>query len=642
MSKTRRSSIPDLADTSTTGLIRWARSVQEALGLVTGDRALTDNAKLDSAVTYRDLIDQGFAILAPDGRNQLVLPGTDKGVYSTIPPPAPLGFTVNRLPFNVRLAWEAPTYSNHLATEIWRGNADNLTNATLIAVVPQNVAQWDDGYQSGAVFYWIRFVSTAGITGAYNSISGTGADSQPGDVTGLNYVLEEAGIRIFWTAVTAADLDVYEVRYGATWETGALLAETKSTFYLWRVQATGTYRIWVRARDNNGFYSGSASSIEVVIANPSTAALTFSLNGDSIMLAWSAVAGSFLIEFYEVRYGDTWEAGTLFNRTFATALLVRADWGGVRRFWVAGRDVAGNYATPISVDVTIIAPSAVVGLRAEVIDNNVLLYWLAPTSGTLPIDTYELRKGADFASAAVVGEKSGLFTTVFEMAGASYTYWLRPRDSAGNYGPAAPVSVTVQQPPDFVLYSDQNLDLSTVTLSNAAYGAGEVVLPFNTTETYDAHYSTRSWTNDDDAIAAGFPIYAQPVPTTGSIEKEIDLGVAIPSTTVTVTPTLSVLAGTPTNQVLISYKLNSGDGWTDLAAGPSGFIATSFRYLRVRVTATSSGSGVGLYRCSNINVKVAVKQRTDSGQGNALAGDSGGTTVTLNYPFVDLFGPPLI
>jgi hypothetical protein len=204
------------------------------------------------------------------------------------------------------------------------------------------------------------------------------------------------------------------------------------------------------------------------------------------------------------------------------------------------------------------------------------------------------------------------------------------------------VTVTVQQPPDFVLYSDQNLDLSAVTLSNASYGAGEVVLPFNTTETYDAHYTARGWTKDDDAIGAGFPIYAQPVPTTGSIEKEIDLGVAIPSTTVTVTPTLSVLAGTPTNQVLISHKLNSGDGWTDLAAGPSGFIATSFRYLRVRVTATSSGAGVGLYRCSNINVKVAVKQRTDSGQGNALAGDAGGTTVTLNYPFVDLFGPPLI
>jgi hypothetical protein len=642
MAKTRRSTLPDLTDTSSNGLTRWARSVQEALGLMTGERALTDEAKLDSAVTYRALIDQGFAILAPAGRDQFVLPGTDEGAYSKIPPPAPIGFVVTRLPYNMRLTWTAPEYANHYATEIWRSSTDNLTEARLVGAVVGSITLWEDGYLTGAVFYWIRFVSRAGITGAFNAISGTSSESQPGDVTGLNYVLEEAGVRVFWNAVTAPDLDVYEVRYGASWETGALLAETKSTFYLWRVQSTGTYRIWVRARDISGFYSGSASSIDVIIVNPTTATLSFTLSGDSILLAWSAVAGSFLIEYYEVRYGDTWAGGTLVNRTFATALLMRVDWGGVRRFWVAGRDVAGNYGTPIAVDVTITAPGSVQGLRADVIDNNVLLYWQEPATGTLPIATYDIRKGADFGSAVSVGEKSGLFTSVFEMASGSYTYWVRGRDTAGNYGTAAPVTVSVQQPPDFVLYSDQNIDLSTATLSSASYDGTGVVLPINTTETYDAHYSTRSWTNDDDAIAAGFPIYAQPAPTTGYIEKEIDLGAAIPSTTVTVTPTLAVVAGTPTNQVQISHKLNIGDSWTDIAAGPSGFIAASFRYLKVRVTATTSGSGVGLYRCTNINVQVSVKQRTDSGQGYANSADSGGTTVALNYDFVDLFGPPMI
>ena len=640
---TRRSTLPDLKDTSSAGLLRWARSVQEALGLLAGDTARTDSAQLDTAVTFRDLIDQGFAVLAPAGVDQFVVPGTDEGAYSTIPPPAPTGFTVARLPFSTRLTWTAATYKNHFATEIWRATADNLTNASLVAVVSKSVSQWEDVYQQGAVFYWIRFVSSAGIAGAYNAISGTSADSQPGDVTGLNYALEGTGVRITWNAVTAPDLDYYEVRYGATWGGSALLTLTRSTFYLWSVQTTGTYRIWVRAKDVNGFYSGSASSIDVIIDDPDTATISYSLSGDSVMLAWSAIAGSFLIDYYEVRYGTTWAGGTVVNRTFATALLLKVNWGGARRFWVAGHDVAGNYGTPMSVEVTITAPGAVQSLRADVIDNNVLFFWQAPATGTLPIDTYEVRKGADFATATSVGEKSGLFTSVFEMASGSYTYWVRAKDSAGNYGTATPITVTVQQPPDFVLYADQNLDLSTATLSSALYEAGAVTFPFNTTETYDQHYTVgHTWANDDAAIAAGFPVYAQPAPASGYIEHTIDLGTSIPSTTITVTPTLQVIDGAPTNAVQISHKLNIGDSWTNLAAGPSGFVSTSFRYIKVRVTATTSGSGVGLYRCTAINVKVAVKQRTDSGQGNAVSTDVGGTTVTLNYAFVDLFGPPMI
>lgn len=643
MAKVRRSSLRDLIDTTPEGLRKWARDLQESLGLLTGDRGHTSEAKLDQAVTYRDMIEQGFAILAPPGSDKFIVPGTDEGDVSTIPPPTPTGFLVTRLPFKTRLTWDAPTYSNHYATEIWRSASDNLTLATLIAVVLGDVHQYEDGFHAGASYYWIRHVSTAGVASNYNAISGTSANSQPGDVTGLNYLLEGGAVRIFWNAVTAEDLDVYEVRLGATWEAATILTTTKSTFYLWSVQAAGDYRIWVRARDVAGFYSGSASSIDIVISNPTTSDLGFTLSGDSVMLNWAPVAGSFNIAHYEIRYGDTWAGAALVNRTVATALLLKVEWGGVRRFWVAARDVAGNYGTPISADITITAPGVVQGLRADVIDNNVLLYWQEPATGTLPIATYEIRKGADFGTADTIGEKAGLFTSVFEMASGSYTYWLRARDTAGNYGTASPITVTVQQPPDFVLYHDQNLDLETATLSNAAYEAGAVTLPFNATETYEQHYTVgHTWTDDDDAIAAGFPVYAQPVPTSGYVEDEIDLGTAIPATSVTVTPTLQIIAGAPTNAVQISWKLNSGDSWTDLAAGPSGFISSSFRYLKVRVTATTSGSGIGLYRCTAINVKVAVKQRTDSGQGVANAADSGGTTVVLNYPFVDLFGPPMI
>lgn len=640
--KTRVTTIPDLTDTSEKGLRAWVKNVQEAVALLAGTRSNTDDALLDSAVTFRDLIEQGFAVKAPEGSGKVVLPGTDEGAYSRIPPPAPTGFAVVRLPFNVRLTWDAPAYSNHDYTEVWRSSANNLSSATVLARVPLGIALYEDGYLAGqSWFYWIRFVSTAAVPGAFNAISGTSDNAQPGDVTGLTYTLEETGVRLRWVAVVDPDLSVYEIRVGASWESATLVDEVRSTSYLWRVQIAGTYRIWVRARDVTGFYSGSATGIDVTIAPPSSVTLSFVLAGANIVLSWSAIGGSFLIDYYEIRYGTTWAGGTVVTRAFSTTFIDQVSWAGVRRFWVAARDMAGNYGNPVSADVTIFAPASVPNLRAEVIDNNVLLYWGTP-SATLPIRTYELRKGADFASATVIGDKDGQFTSVFEMAAGDYTYWLRARDTAGTYGPATPVTARVNQPPDFVLYSDRNVNLATATLSSATYDGTGVTLPFNTTETWDQHYTTRSWANDDDAIAAGFPVYAQPAPTTGYIEEEYDYGVAVPSTTVNVSPTLLIVAGAPTHSILISHKLNSGDPWTDMPAGPSAFIATSFRYIKVRLTATTSGSGVGLYRCTQINVRLAVKVRTDAGQATGNAADVGGTTVTLGVAFSDLLGPPVV
>lgn len=652
--KLRLPTVPTLEGTSAEQMRAWANSVAELLNVLAGKRTQDANALLDQAVTYRALIDAGIAIKAPEGIDKIIVAGSDVGEYSLVPPPAPTGFTVVRLPFNARLTWDAPNYGNHLRTEVWRNSANNLTTAVKIADVADGITLYEDGYLAGTSwFYWIRFVSKARVAGAFNSISGTSDNAQPGDVTGLTYALEEVGIRLRWVAVIDPDLSVYEIRVGGVdWDSATLLDETKSTSYLWRVQTAGTYRVWVRARDVTGFYSGSATGIDVVIAPPNPVTLGFTLSGENMTLSWGAIAGSFLIDYYEIRYGSTWEAGTLVTRAFSTTYIQKVDWAGVRRFWVATKDVAGNFGTPVAVDVTINAPGAVPNYRAEVIDNNVLLYWTAPTA-TLPIRTYEIRKGADFNTAQVIGEKDGQFTSLFEMASGTYTYWIRAKDTAGNYGPASALSAVVNQPPDFVLYSDLNVNLSLPTLSNATFDGTGIVLPFNTTETWDTHYTSRGWTDDDDAIAAGFPIYAQPAPGSGTITYEHDYGVAVPSTAVVVTPTMLVIAGSPTYTVQISHKLNIGDAWTDLTAGPSAFIGTSFRYLKVVITATTSGGGVGLYRCTNINVKLAVKQKTLAGQGTANSGDAGGTTFYLTTDglalgggnarvFIDLTGPPIV
>ena len=108
-------------------------------------------------------------------------------------------------------------------------------------------------------------------------------------------------------------------------------------------------------------------------------------------------------------------AGTAIDSTKATSLTRKVDYSGPRTYWVAAIDVAGNTGSATAMAVSIAAPSVVQNLRADVVDNNALIYWSAPASGSLPVDRYEVRKGATFAGGSVIGSNgNSTFSTVFE------------------------------------------------------------------------------------------------------------------------------------------------------------------------------------------------------------------------------------
>lgn len=83
---------------------------------------------------------------------------------------------------------------------------------------------------------------------------------------------------------------------------------------------------------------------------------------------------------------------------------------------------------------------------------------------------------------------------------------------------------------------------------------------------------------------------------------------------------------------------------------PAGFSAlcANFRWVRYVLTVTGT-PGANLNAIDGINIKLSIKQRTDSGQGTSVIG---GATVTFGYPFiaadtpvvqangVDAFGKP--
>ena len=474
--------------------------------------------------------------------------------------------------------------------------------------------------------------SNAPLTG---SITALGKTAPPSDVTTFAAALNpDVGVTLNWTAVTDLDLQGYEIWQGPAWGSGTLIGLFAATSKKLAIPSPGTTTWWIKALDTSGTYSTTATSASLTIVAPPATTPTGSFSGENFILSWGAVAGSLATAVYEVRYGttsSTWATATSLGTVKGTTFSTQANWGGTRRFFVAGIDLNGTTGTSNYFDAIVIVPIQPV-ISQQVIDNNVLLQWTDSTQ-TLPIAAYELRKGTTWATATVIGTKQGKFTTVFETASGTYVYWLAGVDSGGSVGTPGSISAQVNQPPDYLLKFDQNSTFSG-TKTNLAVENGKLYANINTTETWQTHFTSRSWTTPQDQISAGYPYYAMPSQTTGQYLEIIDYGTVLAGTRVSTTLTSNVITGATTITPTLSVRKLVTDPWT-VYAGVNSVFVTDFRYVRIQYDFASAG-GDDILEITNINTKLDSKLRSDSGNGTANAADSGGTTVTFNVPFVDV------
>ena len=470
------------------------------------------------------------------------------------------------------------------------------------------------------------------LTGSINAL---GKTAPPNDVTGFAVVLDpDIGATLTWEPVSDLDLQGYEIWEGTAFGVGTKVGLFAATAKKVDRVPTGTTTWYIKALDTSGIYSTTAASVSLTIVAAPAPTVSGSFAGENFVVAWNKVAGDLATDFYEIRYGtttSTWATATALATSKSTAYTIRANWLGTRRFFVAAVDVKGIVGSAGSVDGVVIAPTQPT-ISEQVIDNNVLLRWNDCTQ-TLPLDSYELRRGSTWAGATVIGTKKGGFTSVFEIAPGTYTYWLAGIDLAGNYGTPGSETAVVNQPPDYVLNYNQNSTFSGTKTNTVAFDGG-LLATVNTTETWQSHFTSRSWTTLQDQINAGYPIYALPSTTSGSYSEEIDYGAILGGTRATSTLTSAVVSGSLTVTPTLSVKTAAGDPWTDYA-GVETVYATNFRYLKVSYAFSSSG-GNDLLTISILNVKLDKKLRSDTGRGTANSGDSGGTTVTFNVPFVDV------
>lgn len=442
-------------------------------------------------------------------------------------------------------------------------------------------------------------------------------------IIGQNYVLN-------WTIpLSTFPIDHYIISNGATLAAATQIAIAYSTQYQSAVTYGGSQTYWVAAVDVAGNIGGYASQ-SLTIPAPSSPSIASSFNGENYVLSWTNAITALPIDHYIIKSGATLALATDVAQSYTNQYQAPANFGGSNTFWVAGVDVAGNIGSYGQVQVLVIPPAPTV-ITAQVIDNNVLLYWTDSTR-SLPVSSYEVRKGTDYNSAFVLGTKSGLFTTVFETAAGNYTYWITGIDSAGNYGTPSLVTALVNQPPDYILHSDL-YSIFNGTKNNAITDSGSLILPIDTSSTFAAHFSTHGWNTLQDQINAGYPVYAQPSLSSGYYEELIDYGAVISSSNVAVNITSDVISGSPTLSTTIS---SSADGvtWIDYSNTTQAYL-TNFRYVKYRVTVTSSDN-LSIIRIDSLEFKLDVKLKNDAGNVNCLASDSGGTVVNFFVQFVDV------
>jgi len=170
-------------------------AIKEVLEVQVGHRG----EDLDKAVTFRDLTESGIANIGNINSVGTLIPITDVG--SQTAPPEPVTLTAAATFTNVLLSW-AGGFKHDLvaATEVYRSTSNSLATASHIGSTSSFIYT-DTVEPSTTNYYWVRFISPAGVPGPYNATAGTSAVT-----SSINDAIPDATINVAKIANLVVDM----------------------------------------------------------------------------------------------------------------------------------------------------------------------------------------------------------------------------------------------------------------------------------------------------------------------------------------------------------------------------------------------------------------------------------------------------
>jgi len=550
--------------------------------------------------------------------------------------------------YNINVAYvnaaDLPNSTHFVQVEYDLNNADSTVGARLLTVPFQKGSvNLPDVVEGSTYRVRMRYIGNDGKTGNWTNYSThtvVGKINPPSQVTNFQVVADTSSgqLKLSWNENPEPDTYTYEVRkLNSEWG----LDNTNRVFFGDSTSAFSTYisspaTFYIKAIDSSGNYSVTATSATFTLSSiPNINALEFSyydtsLTSATITLNWAEVTTQqFAISYYEIGYleGST----NIVKTTKSNSITLAADWLGDRAFTIKTVDIHGNKSSGYVENITKLAPNPVTDARAQVIDNNVLLYWNNGARTSLPIAHVLLKRseaGGTWSTATTLGTKSGEFTSISELNGGEYIYWLAAVDTDNIESIPVQVPASVSQPPDFK-FNAEFISEFTGTLSNAKSYAGELFLPVNTAETFAEHFTTRSWASPSAQVAAGYPVFIQPGTSSGYYEEIFDLGTALTSSQITLDLSETTVLGsiTSTTQIFISI-----DGITYTVVGTRAAFAINFRFIKIRISVSQNTAGA-IQKISNIRLRLDTKQKTEA---NYVVVPITGQIVNFESEFIDV------
>lgn len=224
----------------------------------------------------------------------------------------------------------------------------------------------------------IRFANAIGAISSWTTSSNhtvVGKTAPPSNVTGLSSAIEESGLRLSWTAVSDLDVREYELRVGASWAAGTVIARVRATNYLWEFQTAGSYTVRIKAIDTSGNYSTTDGTLVVSTTAPGVVRnLIASTNDSNVMLDWESPATiTTPIARYRIYKGAAFATASFLGYADDTFHAIVESSGGTFKYWVTAIDEAGNEGTESSITTTVLAPQDYV-LRETIDIDTPLMY----------------------------------------------------------------------------------------------------------------------------------------------------------------------------------------------------------------------------------------------------------------------------
>jgi hypothetical protein len=521
----------------------------------------------------------------------------------------------------------------------WKYSDDANTTWPNQLLLPVNTdSVYVTGVEEGATYNlrvrYVRFDGVAGDWTTHTNHTVVGRMTPPSQVQGTGYELMPTGVRLKWLDNPEIDVLYYEVRDTNTgWGLDSnYLFKGGATSLIVAPAAAGTTKTWyIRAIDAANNYSAASAPITYITPSlPNVTSITANYSSSSLTeatveLRWDSPQVLFGLAYYELSYNG------IVKEILSNSIILPANWLGDRAFTLKVVDLLGNVSSGYTATVTKLAPNPIVGYRAQVIDNNVLLYWSNGAKTSLPIAHVLIKRsppGGTWETASVVGTKSGEFTSISELSGGEYIYWLAAVDTDARESVSVQLPVTVSQPPDFK-FTAEYISQLTGTYSNAASYAGDLFLPVNTAETWQQHFTANAWATPSAQVAAGYPVFVQPGLATGYYEEVFDYGTILASSQITLNTIETDVVGS-TNKVATIYI--STDGVTYTSVGNFNAFATNFRFIKIRLDVTQVTPG-SICKISDLRVRLDSKQKSEA---NYVTVPTTGQIVNFESEFIDV------